>query len=107
MDWLKYMATMLKSHDVYMGLAGAAGGIVRSIALREPWKIAIANIVVGVVGAIYLSPAAVPLVKLIFGGFDMADDQLVRTSAFLTGVGAMSIVGGIAEFWKTWKAGKS
>lgn len=77
-------------------LAGAAGGVVRHLTLREPlWPNSIANVVVGSLSAIYLSPIAAPLLEKLLGKIDGGADL----GSFLIGLGGMTASNMVITAW--------
>jgi len=77
-------------------VAGAAGGVVRWLTLREPlWPNSIANVAVGCLSAIYLAPVAAPLLEKILGEIDGGEDL----GAFLIGLGGMTVSNMVITAW--------
>ena len=81
---------------VAAALAGAAGGVVRWITLREPlWPNSISNVAVGCLSAIYLSPVAAPLLEKLLGKIDGGENL----GAFLIGLGGMTVSNMVITAW--------
>jgi len=74
-------------------IAGAAGGLVRTLTLRDNWREGVPNLIVGCICAIYLHPLALPLLAPTIGRLDIPPQSLVGLSGLVMGVGGMSIVG--------------
>ncbi len=73
-------------------LAGAAGGIVRWVTLREHWKDGLTSLLVGALCAIYLGPLANPLLEPWMGPIVPGRDTN-GFSSFVVGLGGISISG--------------
>ena len=82
----------LKHEITQSALAGLAGGIVSAVVEWENWPVAIRQIVVGMLCAIYLSPWARPVIGYLMHGLSLPEDATVSSSAFLTGIFGMVIV---------------
>lgn len=81
-------------------IAGALGGLVRWITLRNNWKEGLATVIVGGICAVYLTEAAIPIVDLIFSGIVKNEAARASISAFVVGVGGMGIAGFIIDLWR-------
>jgi hypothetical protein len=93
----------LKDFDSFFrdaAVAGALGGIVRWIRLKEPWREGLLSVFAGAIIARYLYPFTLfmldPALKI------MADDPGARIgmAGFITGVMGMILVGLIIDFTK-------
>lgn len=80
-------------------LAGAAGGIVRWLTLREKWTDGIVSIVVGALCALYLGPIVEPLLTPIIGKIAPQGDA-AGFSSFFIGVGGISASGFVLDVWR-------
>jgi len=77
-------------------MAGAAGGVVRHLTLREPlWPNSIANVIVGSLSAVYLSPIAAPLLEKLIGKID----GNANLGSFLIGLGGMTASNIVITAW--------
>ena len=72
--------------------AGAAGGIVRWVTLRENWKDGSLSLLVGAICAIYLGPLINPLLEPVLGHITPAKDTNGFAS-FVVGLGGISLSG--------------
>lgn len=79
-------------------LAGAAGGMVRWMTLRDNWKEGMANVVVGALCAIYLGPVAVQATER-FSGVPITGDT-ENLGAFLVGLFGMALTGFLIDAMK-------
>ena len=77
-------------------LAGAAGGVVRWLTLRNNWKEGSIAVIVGALCASYLGPLAVPLVEPVFGAIAPGGDS-TGFAAFIVGMGGISLSGLIID----------
>ena len=74
-------------------VAGAAGGFVRWVTLRERFVEGMASIACGAICAVYLSPLAVPMISSAFGALHMSEAQQVGFSGFVIGLGGVFVSG--------------
>lgn len=87
-------------------IAGALGGLVRWITLREHWRDGAISIVVGALCSLYLAPLGEPFIALLLRWLglapvlDLAPDQQAGFAGFVVGVGGIGIVGFILDFIK-------
>lgn len=87
-----------------IALAGALGGVVRWLTLRQMWREGLASILVGGICAVYLGPLASPVLDNIVGIFNVAPDARASFSGFVIGVGGIAVAGAIMDFWRARKA---
>lgn len=90
LDWLTSLTTQ---HPIIgQALAGAAGGVVRSLTPPHGSVLeSIANVVIGSLCAIYLGPVAIAVVERIVG--IEISDQGGNLGAFLVGLFGMTLTG--------------
>jgi hypothetical protein len=84
-------------------LAGALGGIVRWMTLRDHWTDGLISMVVGALSAMYLAPAAVPALIPWFGKISVAPENVGPLSGFLLGIGGITISGLIIDAWRLYR----
>ena len=82
----------LFSPDGQAALAGALGGLVRWITLREHWIDGIAALIVGAICAMYLGPLIEPILTPTIGKIAPGRDA-AGFSAFVVGLGGISLSG--------------
>jgi hypothetical protein len=82
----------LFSGDGRAAVAGALGGLVRWITLREHWADGLASLLVGAVCAMYLGPLVSPMLNPVIGQF-APDSDGSGFSAFVVGLGGISFSG--------------
>lgn len=88
---------------VQVALAGAAGGVIRWLTLRgRLWPDGMINITVGAICATYMTPIVLPLIEASIGRVMAHPDQVVGFSAFMVGVGGLTVSDFIIEFWRRW-----
>jgi len=92
-DWLTTDKTQLL-------VAGALGGLVRWITLRDKWTDGLASVVVGTICALYVSPLTIPIVTPALGGIGMPPESTNGLSGFLTGVAGIALSGILIDFWR-------
>lgn len=78
-------------------LAGAAGGVVRWLTLRQNWKDGMVAIIVGAICATYISPLAFPILdpmlKVVISDFV----QRATFAGFIVGLGGIGLAGFILD----------
>ena len=84
-----------------MALAGAFGGAVRWMSIREDIKSGIISILVGSICSVYLSPLAIPMLEPILGKLVIDESARAGFSGFLLGVGGIAVSGFIIDVWKS------
>ena len=80
------------SGDGRAAVAGALGGLVRWITLREHWTDGLASLLVGSVCAMYLGPLVAPFLNPVVGQLVPGSDGS-GFSAFVVGLGGISFSG--------------
>lgn len=78
-------------------IAGALGGLVRWLTLRERWQDGLASMTVGAICAYYATPAIYPQIESIVGS-DQGGHSL---AGFFVGIGGIVIVGLVIDGWRT------
>lgn len=73
-------------------VAGALGGLVRWITLRDHWTDGVLSVVVGAICALYLGPLVAPILNPVIGKIAPASDG-TGFSAFVVGLGGISLSG--------------
>ena len=84
-------------------LAGAAGGIVRWVTLREHWRDGILSLLVGAICAVYLGSLVAPILEPVIGRLAPGGDT-AGFSAFVVGIGGMSISGMLIDIFRARRA---
>ena len=77
-------------------IAGAAGGLVRWVTLRESWAQGLAALVVGSVCALYLGPLVEPALRPFVGAISDQSDAS-GFSSFVVGLGGIGFAGFVIE----------
>lgn len=85
-------------------VAGALGGIVRWITLKEHWRAALGSLVVGSICAIYLGPLVEPILEPIIGRIAPGGDP-AGFASFVVGLGGISIASFVIEIFKARQKG--
>ena len=81
-------------------IAGAAGGFVRAIFLKQKFRVAIGSIITGMIFAHYLTPMAIYWLPQSWSG-DPASEGAI---GFVLGQTALTIFTGVATYVKRWAA---
>lgn len=84
-------------------LAGAAGGFVRALTLREKLQEGVASLIVGAFCAIYAAPLTLGVIGPVLRSL-IKPDALDGFCAFATGVCGMAVVGFLLDMWKFYRA---
>lgn len=82
-----------------MATAGAAGGVVRWITLRDSWREGVPAVIVGAISAVYLGPLVVPILEPVIGSLT-PDGNADGFSAFVVGLGGIALTGAVIDFFK-------
>ena len=77
-------------------LAGALGGMVRWVTLRDSWKEGVPALLVGAVCAVYVAPFIEPIIGPAMSA-TAPDADVGALTAFLTGLGGIGIAGFILD----------
>lgn len=83
-----------------IALAGALGGVVRWLSLREDWKSGIVSITVGAICAVYLAPLAIPSFEPLIGKLVVDHVSRAGFSGFLIGIGGIAVSGFVIDLWR-------
>lgn len=87
-------------------MAGAAGGLVRWLTLREHWRDGVVSLVVGSLCALYLGPLVEPMLAPVVGKLSPAADAK-GFSSFVVGLGGIGIAGFVIETLRRFRAQKA
>jgi hypothetical protein len=80
-------------------IAGAAGGIVRWLTLRQNPKEALASLVVGSICAIWLGPLVAPIIEPVIGQIS-PDGDADGFASFMVGLGGISIASFVIDVFQ-------
>lgn len=83
-------------------LAGALGGVVRWITLKERISDGIASIAAGAICAVYLGPVIQPAITPLIGSFVLDEAARVSSGGFVLGLGGITVAGFLIDFLKSW-----
>lgn len=81
-------------------VAGALGGVVRWLSLREDLRSGLISIAVGAICSLYLSPLAIPIVEPVLGKFVIDPSSRAGFSGFIMGIGGIAVAGFVIDLWK-------
>lgn len=84
-------------------LAGAAGGLVRWLTLREHPRDGMVSLLVGAICAVYLGPIAEPLLEPLVGAIAPQRDG-GGFAAFVTGLGGIGLTGMLIDTLRRFRA---
>lgn len=83
-------------------LAGALGGVVRWITLKERIREGIASVCAGAICAVYLGPVIQPAITPLIGSFVLEEAARVSFGGFVLGLGGITVAGFLIDFLKGW-----
>jgi hypothetical protein len=81
-------------------LAGAMGGIVRWMTLRDHWSDGLIAVLVGALCAVFVGPVALPLLQPVIGNLNVPPESIGSLSGFLIGIGGLTVSGLLIDFWR-------
>jgi hypothetical protein len=81
-------------------IAGALGGVVRWLTLREGWRDGLASIIVGGITAVFVGPAAHTILRPIVDLAGVEPDAANSLGGFLIGVGGILVSGFFIDLWR-------
>lgn len=97
------LLTWLQTEPGKMVIAGAMGGLVRWLTLRESWRDGLVSLVVGSICALYLGPLVRPMLEPVVG--KIAGDA-TGFSSFVVGLGGIGIAGFTIDTLRRFRAQK-
>jgi hypothetical protein len=83
-------------------LAGALGGVVRWITLKERIRDGIASVAAGAICAVYLGPIIQPAITPLIGSFVLEEASRSAFGGFVLGLGGITVSGFVIDFLKGW-----
>ena len=83
-----------------LAMAGALGGVVRWLSLREDWQSGIISITVGAICALYLAPLTIPAIEPLIGKIVVDATSRAGFSGFIIGIGGIAVSGFVIDLWK-------
>lgn len=96
MEWLF-------SADARLALGGALGGAVGWMTRRGSFTDGVIQVAVGGICAVYLAPIAIPTLTAQLGPITGTTEELARLSAFVVGIGGVSLSGFIIDLFHFWR----
>ena len=94
--------TYLPNVDVPLLLAGAAGGVVRWISLRQDWREGVPAIIAGALCSAYLATPVGPALEKYFPLFFASPGSAASVAGFLVGVLGIAISGFLLDLFHGW-----
>lgn len=98
-DWNAF----LSGDSAKLALAGAMGGVVRWLTLRDHWSDGAISVAVGAILAAYLGPAIVPGILPGLEWLRIAPENAISVSGFVVGIGGIALSGLLIDWWKTFR----
>jgi hypothetical protein len=90
----------LSADKLQLLIAGALGGVVRWMTLRDHWSDGLISMIVGALSAMYLAPLAVPSLVPLLGNINVAPENVGPLSGFLIGIGGITASGFFIDAWR-------
>lgn len=88
------------SDKAELAAAGAAGGLVRWLTLRERPREGLISVTVGALCSLYLGPVGSPMLEPMIGKLTTEPSNAMGVSGFLIGVGGMAVSGFVLDLWQ-------
>lgn len=98
MDWF----SLILGDKASTVLAGALGGVVRWITLKEKLREGLASVVCGAICAVYLGPIIMPALTPLLGSFVLEEASRSAFGGFVLGLGGITVSGFVIDFIKGW-----
>lgn len=95
----------LASEPGKAALAGAAGGLVRWITLRDSWLEGLLGILAGSVCAVFLGPMVLPVLEPVLGGISDSDEHITGFTSFVVGLGGIGLASALIDILQSWRRG--
>lgn len=95
MDW-----DFLFSPTVKLLVAGALGGVVRWLTLKQQWLDGLISVIVGAICAVYIGPSIMPLLKPVIDFTGVDQESAVGLGGFLIGIGGILVSGFVIDLWQ-------
>lgn len=86
-----------------LAVAGALGGLVRWLSLRESRRDGLISVIVGAICALYLGPVAVPVIEQLIGRIVIEPASRAGLSGFIIGLGGIVATGVVLDVWHAWR----
>ena len=93
----------LASEPGKAALAGAAGGLVRWITLRDNWKEGLLGILAGSACAVFLGPIVLPVLEPVLGGISNSDEHIAGFTGFVVGLGGVGLASALIDIMQSWR----
>ncbi len=81
-------------------IAGVAGGIVRWATLKEKWPDGLISILVGALCAVYVGPAAFPILGPMINFAGIEPNSAKSLAGFMIGAGGILVAGFFIDLWR-------
>jgi len=99
----KGFLTWLTEPGGQLAVAGAFGGLVKSITMRERLIEGVGSLIVGTACSVYASPIALIIFEPALGRLVTKPGALDQFAGFTAGIAGMAIVAFILEAWRGWR----
>lgn len=83
-------------------LAGALGGVVRWITLKERLREGVASVICGAICSVYLGPLVQPAITPLLGSFVVEEASRSAFGGFILGLGGITVAGFVIDVLKGW-----
>lgn len=83
-----------------LAIAGALGGVVRWLTLKQPPLDGLISVVVGAICAVYIGPAIHPILRPVIDLAGVEMDAAQGLGGFLVGIGGILVSGFFLDLWQ-------
>lgn len=83
-----------------LAVAGALGGVVRWLTLKQPPLDGLISVVVGAICAVYIGPSIIPILKPVIDFTGVDHESAVGLGGFLIGIGGILVSGFVIDIWQ-------
>jgi hypothetical protein len=83
-----------------LALAGALGGVVRWLTLKQPPLDGLISVIVGAICAVYLGPSIMPILRPVIDLTGVDAESAIGLGGFLIGIGGILVSGFFIDLWQ-------
>ena len=83
-----------------LAIAGALGGVVRWLTLKQPPLDGFISVIVGAICAVYIGPSIIPILRPVIDFTGVDADSAAGLGGFLIGIGGILVSGFVLDIWQ-------